>query len=59
MARKQQGGLLHTGGVVVPIQSVKQLDWNGNIMMDLRLVPARKDFQCLMDASLNQVDITK
>lgn len=53
MAHKQQGGVLHTHGVIVPVQSVKQLDRNANVIVEPLLVPPRKSPQCPMDASLN------
>ena len=56
---KQQGGVLHVGDVIVPVQSVKQLDWNGSVMMDPLLVPHSTDLQYLMDTSLNHIGITK
>lgn len=59
MAHKQQGGVLHTHGVIVPVQSVKQLDRNANVIVDPLLVPPCKSPQSPMDASLNQRDITK
>lgn len=59
MAHKQQGGVLHAGGVTVPVQPGKQLDGIGNVMMDTILVLPSKDLQCLLDASLRKIDITK